>query len=296
VWVDTLPPEEREKYQRELKSEERRAVIWLGILAVVVAFDVYLRDDRPPDVFNKAFYYNFFCNSPCSHITFYWVPFLDSLIYFWIGYAVCALLYFSEDILPGKRGTKFIRKPSRRLGHILLAFLPLVTGIYLVLGIASVTLPDYLQTPSVFAVAYLFGQLVIWGIESVTGKKILGKQSVFRKPTEAFLEVAGEGMKIIFEALIHAWRQFLEKRFKHRTTGPLRTRRAFVVLFSTIELVILSIGYFVEHLSITDLGYLFGAPLYALVIVALVVGWYYRRNRKVRDSNQSNPVTSIPEP
>jgi hypothetical protein len=294
--MDTLPPEEREKYKRELKSEERRAVIWLGILAVVVAFDVYLRDDRPPDVFNKAFYYNFFCNSPCSHITFYWVPFLDSLIYFWIGYAIFALVYFSEDLLPGKRGTR-TRKSSRRIGHILLAFLPLLTGIYLVLGIASVTLPDYLQTPTVFAVSYVVAQFLIWGFERITGKKIFGKQSILNKPTDAFLKVAREGTQIILEAFIHAWRKILEKLLKHRTTGPLRTRRAFLILFSVIELVILPIGYFVEHLSpLSGLAYLFAAPFYILLIIAPIVGWYYRRNRKVKNSNQSDPVASIPEP
>ena len=280
MWVDTLPPEEREQYRRELKSEERRAVVWLGILAVVVAFDVYLRNNDVPDVFNKKFY-NFFCNSPCSHITFYWVPFLDSLIYFWTGYAICALVYFSEDLLPGRRATKFIRKPFRRLGHILLAFLPLSTGFYFVLGIASVTLPDYLQTPTVFAVAYLFAQLLIWAFEKVTGKKIFGERSIFREPTEAFLEVAREGANIIFDVLINAWRNFLEKRpFKHRSTGPLRKRRAFLTLFSVIELVILPIGYFVVHLSITGLEYLFGVPLYGFVFFSPIVGWYNRRKRK----------------
>ncbi len=72
------------KYERELKSEERRALIWLGLLAVIVAFYFWLRDSDP----QAAPYINFFCNSPCPHITLYWIPFLEALIYYWIVYAV----------------------------------------------------------------------------------------------------------------------------------------------------------------------------------------------------------------
>jgi hypothetical protein len=107
-------------------------VIWLGILAVVVAFDVYLRDNRPPEVFNTAFFINLFCNSPCSHITLPWVPFLDNLIYYWLVYAVCIAIYFSEDRFPGRRGTEG-RRMFRTAGHIALSLYPISVSIYLIL-------------------------------------------------------------------------------------------------------------------------------------------------------------------
>src|SRR2546427_13249199 len=108
------------RYERELKSEERRALIWLGLLATIVAFDFWLRD-RPN---NPDPTFNFICDYPCPHVTFSWIPFLDRLTFFWILYAICMLIYFSEDIFIGSKLWKRIRHHARNLGHGFLILWP----------------------------------------------------------------------------------------------------------------------------------------------------------------------------
>src|SRR5438552_18125831 len=92
--METLSVEAREKHDRQLKSEERRALIWIGILAIVVAFDFWLRDGNP----NPNPTFNFLCNYPCPHVTFPWLPFLDFLSSLWLLYAISLLVYSSQDI------------------------------------------------------------------------------------------------------------------------------------------------------------------------------------------------------
>jgi hypothetical protein len=212
VKTATFDSEEEEKqYRREIKSEERRAVIWLGILAIVVAFDVYLRGDRPPEVFTTAFFYNFFCNSPCTHITLFWVPFLDSLIYYWLGYAVCIAIYFSEDFFPGRLATKG-RRLFRVFGHFLLSFYPVTVGAFLLLGIGAVYLPDYLQSPNVFLVFYIIGRFVIWIFEAVTGQ---------RRTVRLLLESEFEGIRSIWELVIEGLLPILERGLKRLSRGKI---------------------------------------------------------------------------
>ena len=99
-------------HETELKSEERRAVVWLGVLAAVVGFRSWVHEDN---------YFNFACNSPCPHVTFAWVPVLDLLIYSWLLYAACMLVYFSEDILWEHDRA---RRIARRVGHGFLIIWP----------------------------------------------------------------------------------------------------------------------------------------------------------------------------
>jgi hypothetical protein len=280
-WVYPDAPEKRDKYERQLKSEERRAVVWLGILAVIVAFDVYLRGDRAPDVYNRAFFYNFFCNSPCSHITLFWVPFLDVLIYFWIGYAICALIYFSEDFLPGRRGS-IIRKSSRIVGHVLLAFYPLSVGFYLLVGISGVYLPDLLQAPSVVAESYILGLFVVWILQRVTGRRIFGERSIFRKPLEVSLKFTSEGMQLIAERLVHAKRWIL-KGSGELDAGPVNAKQTIRLLILAIEVVVISFAYLIEHLSGINLFYAFGVPLWAIIVSSAIIGWLERRKRRSSD-------------
>jgi hypothetical protein len=212
VKTATFDSEEEEKqYRREIKSEERRAVIWLGILAIVVAFDVYLRGDRPPEVFNTVFFYNFFCNSPCTHITLFWVPFLDSLIYYWIGYAICIAIYFSEDFFPGRLATKG-RRLFRVFGHFLLSFYPLTVGVFLLLGIGAVYLPAYLQSPNVYLAFYIIGRFVIWIFEAVTGQ---------RRTVRRLLESEFEGFRSIWELVIEGLLPILERGLKRLSRGKI---------------------------------------------------------------------------
>src|SRR6266516_4378044 len=161
------------RYERELKSEERRALIWLGLLAVVVTFYFWLKDSDP----NAAPYINFFCNSPCPHVTLYWIPFLETLIYYWIGYAGCMLLYFSEDFFHkwGRKG-RIIRHTARTIGHICISVYPASIILLTVFGAISIFVPTPLQLTYWVLVVYFLLVLALWFFESLTGTRgIVGR-------------------------------------------------------------------------------------------------------------------------
>ena len=185
------------RYERELKSEERRALIWLGLLAVVVAFYFWLKDSDP----NAAPYINFFCNSPCPHITLYWIPFLQALIYYWIGYAGCMLIYFSEDFFQrwGTRG-RTLRQGARSIGHIFISLYPATVLTITVLAAISFLIPAPIQLPYWLLVYEFFAILALWSIERVTGRRrLLGE----------LLEVSLDGAKTF-------WRKIRRFRKKFR--------------------------------------------------------------------------------
>lgn len=115
-------PQDDETYRRELKSEERRAVILLGFLGAIVAFDLWLRDNDPTA--NPTF--NFICDYPCPHITFSWIPFLDRLIYLWFLWAGSMVVYFSEDIFQSWKISREFRQVFRGQGHGFLILWPLL--------------------------------------------------------------------------------------------------------------------------------------------------------------------------
>src|SRR6266571_5947543 len=156
------------KYERELRSEERRALIWLGLLAVVVAFYFWLKDSDP----NAGPYVNFFCNSPCPHVTLYWLPFLETLIYYWMGYAGCMLVYFSEDFFNkwGQRG-RIIRQTARRIGHICISVYPASIVLLTLFGAISIFVPTPLQLTYWVLVLYFLVVLALWFFESLTGTR-----------------------------------------------------------------------------------------------------------------------------
>src|SRR2546422_8523140 len=77
-----------------MKAEERRALVLLALLAVLVG----LYDKLPLDAF-----YNSPANSPFPHLTIFVIPTLANMIYLWVGYGGCMLFYFSDDWFPGKQ-------------------------------------------------------------------------------------------------------------------------------------------------------------------------------------------------
>jgi len=159
------------RYERELKSEEKRALIWLGLLATVVAFYfwLWLKDSDP----KAAPYINFFCNSPCPHITLYWIPFLETLIFYWIAYAGCMLIYFSEDFFHkwGRRG-RLVRQYFRSAGHVFISLYPAIVLIITVFAAISFLLPPVIQGTFLFLVYYYFALgFLLWLIERLTGSR-----------------------------------------------------------------------------------------------------------------------------
>src|SRR6266571_8837140 len=103
-----------------MKSEERRALILLGITAVLASLlaamwaAIWTNTRKMED-----FYWNFppGCESPCPHLTVYVIPIFQDLVIFWVIYAFFIFWYFSEDWLSGKKGTWF-----RNLSHGLAIF------------------------------------------------------------------------------------------------------------------------------------------------------------------------------
>ena len=100
-----------------MKSEDRRALVLLGITAVLAAFLatmyalIWTGAKKQED---------FFLNVPCStvpHLTVYDVPLLQPLIGAWITYAFFAFFYFSDDWFQSRRGIRF-----RNACHVFAAY------------------------------------------------------------------------------------------------------------------------------------------------------------------------------
>ncbi len=212
------PADEKAKYQRELKSEERRALIWLGLLAVIVAFYFWLRDGDPQA---KPFY-NFFCNSPCPHVTLYWIPFLELLIYYWLAYAGCMLIYFSEDLFHtwGPRGIRF-REAFRSIGHVCLSVYPASFLILTFMGAFSLFLPNWLQTPYWVVVVYSLAMFGVLVFEGVTGRK-----DILRNVIKLDVGVAHDIAELLKEGLLPELEKIARRLLKGRI--PPRLRRLWL--------------------------------------------------------------------
>jgi len=100
-----------------MRSEERRALVLLGITAVLASFLatmyalIWTGAKKQED---------FFFNVPCTavpHLTVLDVPLLRTLVGAWIAYAFFAFFYFSDDWFQSKRGIRF-----RNFCHVFAAF------------------------------------------------------------------------------------------------------------------------------------------------------------------------------
>ena len=127
-----------------MKAEERRALVLLGLLAVLVG----LYDKLPSDAF-----YNFPANSPFPHLTIFVIPTLINLIWLWVVYGVCMLFYFSDDWFPGKQWWVDLREFFHGMGLSFIGLL-LVVGFFAVMSETSFFLPDYAQGAYWFLVAF----------------------------------------------------------------------------------------------------------------------------------------------
>ena len=94
-----------------MRSEERRALVLLGVTAVLATLlfamlaTVWSSNGR---IKEGDFFFNLPpVSSPTAHVTYEWVPILETMIAFWMFYAFFAFWYFSVDWLPGRKGTLF---------------------------------------------------------------------------------------------------------------------------------------------------------------------------------------------
>ncbi len=131
----------------EIRAEERRALVILGLLAVFAGLSTTLP---------SATFINFPANSPFIHITIYVVPFLETLTEYWVVYAVCMYLDFSNDWFQGERWWFYVRQLLHGLGQGVVGLYPLSVVYLVVFGEVSYFLPDYAQ-----GVYWFF---VIWGL------------------------------------------------------------------------------------------------------------------------------------
>jgi hypothetical protein len=210
---------EAETYDRELRSEERRAVILLGFLGGFIAFDFWLRDSDPHA--NPTF--NFVCNSPCPHVTFYWIPFLDRLIYFWFLWAVCSLVYFSQDLFHTWRFKQEFRQVFRNLGHGFLILWPTLFAWTVIFSegefLIESAVPPWILTLYALFGAWVLGSLVLWLVETVTG----GQRGTLRWLVRADLEGIRAMMEFVMDEFPHLIEMFARRFLKGRVPRKLRT-------------------------------------------------------------------------
>ena len=146
-----------------LESEKARAVMWLGILAIIATYRVAL----PPGAYFIFFPY---CESPCPHLQIFWAPLLDTLITWSFAYFLSMLIYFSEDYLPSSRGQR-TREFFRRIGNYFLYLIPVTLIFVIVAAEFSFFLPGWAQSAYWASVYYLFARSAMWILEGITGKR-----------------------------------------------------------------------------------------------------------------------------
>src|SRR5947209_8711543 len=79
-----------------MRSEERRALVLLGITAVLASILAAMYALIWSGTKLESFYFNFPC-SAVPHLTVYDVPLLQALVSNWVFYGIFAFFYFSED-------------------------------------------------------------------------------------------------------------------------------------------------------------------------------------------------------
>ena len=163
-----------------MKSEERRALVLLGITAVLASvlatmYALIWTNSRKLE----DFYFNFPCTA-VPHLTVYDVSLLEPLIRTWIVYAVFAFFYFSEDWFQGKNGERF-----RTFCHVFAAFFMgyyflqvvwYVPGLYALI----VWIPGELAGLYLLAVAIGLSYTEIVFVEMATGTRGATKQLLVR--------------------------------------------------------------------------------------------------------------------
>jgi len=120
-----------------LKAEERRALVLLGLLAVIVG----LYDKLPADSF-----VNFPLNSPFPHLTILVSPLLLDLIGLWVAYGISMFFYFSDDWFPESKTWSEFRMVCHGAGLLSIGLL-LVIGYITVFAEISFLLPSSVQDP-----------------------------------------------------------------------------------------------------------------------------------------------------
>jgi hypothetical protein len=139
-----------------MRSEERRALVLLGISAILAAFLATMYALIWAGTKNSN---NFFFNFPCSsvpHLTVYDVPLLNGLITVWFLYAILIFFYFSPDWFRGKGGTN-LRDFFHYAATVVMGFYVIYILWYIpVVYVLIVWVPNWAQFLYVLAVVAFF--------------------------------------------------------------------------------------------------------------------------------------------
>jgi len=169
-----------------LESAERRFAVVMALLGI--AFGLRL-------VANDSTFWNFPCNSPCVHTTFWAKPMLDWLIYSWVGYAGFSFLFFSVDYFGRFYRGETVRELCGRIATVLLYLYPGFVLFVAVTAEGSYFLPAWAQGPYWFLAAWVLGLLVIHAGETVIGTKLLGRNTVLARALVHSLMLVESGMR-----------------------------------------------------------------------------------------------------
>ncbi len=119
-----------------MRSEERRALVLLGLTAILASFYAAMLAaawSSNGKINETSFYFNLpAVSSPTRHATFYWMPILQFMIAFWMIYAALIFVYFSADWLSPKIRKGFHIGATMFMGFYFLyisAYVPLITFI-----------------------------------------------------------------------------------------------------------------------------------------------------------------------
>ncbi len=217
-----------------MKSEERRALVLLGITAILASILatmyalIWTSSEKLED-----FFFNFPCNS-VPHLTVYDVPLLESLIKTWIVYVIFAFFYFSEDWFQGKRGERF-----RTFCHVFAAFFMGYYFLYAVwfiavLYVALVWIPPQLGTLYTAAVLAGFVYVEIRFVETATGTRGASKDALLRLSNRTIKPVLTAAKPRLVLLVARLWNRYSNKlppQLRNRVVGlresvrPVRRQR-----------------------------------------------------------------------
>lgn len=144
----------RSRRELVLRREENRSLLLLGLLGVLITYRVTAV--QPATEFSVL------------GVPLVLAPILDALLWLWGGYALCMLVYFSDDVFSGRLGTQ-IRRIAYATGLELLFFFP----VFFLSTIALVVLAVNLPAGVVEFVFVAYAILVIVGLAALLRKIII---------------------------------------------------------------------------------------------------------------------------
>jgi hypothetical protein len=274
--------ESEEDYKRTLESEKARAIVWFAVLAIIAT----VRESV-----HETDLWNFPCNSPCIHLSLYAAQVLANWIYLWLGYGGCMLVYFSEDWFQkwGEQG-RAVREIMRKVGNrVFLYFYPLTLLWFSATAEGSFFLPPWIQGYYWLAVGLPMSVLVIWTIEGVFGRKIVGKRGMISEAADLFLKLGAEGAAKFGEGLAQAVKRAWA-RIRNKPIGP-RTQRSVKVanlLFVTcLSTGVGAITWLLVGLNIWILIDAVGVTLWLFVFVLVFVAILKRKDSMANETSNS---------